>query len=279
MTQVVELSSGPVRFRDTGGEGPVLVFVHGLFHDGTVWRPAVEALGRDFRCVSPDLPLGAHTLPMRHSADLSPLGVARMVREFIDVLGLSDVTLVGTDTGGAVVQLLLADGCEKVGRVVLTPCDSFGNFLPPSLRGLQYLSKVPGLLGVAAQPLRAAWARRIGYRWLSRRPLDPDDTARWVRPLVADRRIARDTARFIAAIDRRSTLAAAETLRGFTRPVLLVWPRELPYFPFAHAERWARILPDARLVEIPDSYALVCRDQPRLLADAIAGFAVPARSA
>jgi pimeloyl-ACP methyl ester carboxylesterase len=275
----IELSAGPVRYGDTGGTGPVVVFVHGLFTGAAIWQPAVDALGPGFRCVSPDLPLGAHTLPMRPDADLSPRGVARLVGELIERLDLSDVTVVATDTGGAITQLLLADGCPRVGRVVLTPCDSFDNFLPPSIRGLQYAARVPGLLGVAVQPLRASWARRIGYHWLSRRPLDPAMTARWVRPLVSDRRISRDTARFLAAIDNRATLAAARKLREFDKPVLLLWPRTLPYFPFAHAEKWRRILPDARLVEVPDSYTLVCHDQPRLLADEIAGFIQPVTNA
>lgn len=276
MVHVVELSPGPVRYRDTGGTGPAVVFVHGLFTSGTVWQRTVEALGPDLRCIRPDLPLGAHTLPMRHTADLSPLGVARLIRELIETLDLPDVTLVATDTGGAVTQLLLADGCERVGRVVLTPCDSFDNFLPRSIRGLQYLARVPVLLGVAAQPLRAAWARRIGFHWLSRIPLDSAMTAEWVRPLVGDRRISRDTARFLAAVDHRATLAAAETLRGFDKPVLLLWPRRLPYFPFEHARRWVQILPEAVLVEVPDSYTLVCHDQPRLLADEITRFIEPA---
>jgi pimeloyl-ACP methyl ester carboxylesterase len=90
---------------------------------------------------------------------------------------------------------------------------------------------------------------------------------------VSDRRVRRDTARFLAAIDHRATLAAAERLRNFDKPVLLLWPRALPYFPFTYAERWARTLPDARLVEVPDSYAFVCHDQPLLLANEIAQFA------
>ena len=48
------------------------------------------------------------------------------------------MTLVANDTGGALTQILLASGdTERIGRVVLTPCDSFDNFLPPLFRPLQ----------------------------------------------------------------------------------------------------------------------------------------------
>ena len=50
MTEV-QLSAGPVEYTDTGGDGPVLLFVHGLLMSGTVWRKILDDLGRDFRCV------------------------------------------------------------------------------------------------------------------------------------------------------------------------------------------------------------------------------------
>src|SRR5438445_10232913 len=64
----IELSAGTVEYRDTGGPGPVLVFLHGVLMNGSAWRHVVAALGPDFRCVAPTLPLGAHRHPMRPEA-------------------------------------------------------------------------------------------------------------------------------------------------------------------------------------------------------------------
>ncbi|PQM48826.1 hypothetical protein C1Y40_00954 [Mycobacterium talmoniae] len=65
-------------------------------------------------------------------------------------------------------------------------------------------------------------------------------------------------------------------LRGFGKPVLLLWPRKAPFFPFAHAQRWAELLPDAHLVEVPDAYTFVSEDQPEFTAEAIAAFVTAA---
>ncbi|MGL5444700.1 MAG: alpha/beta fold hydrolase, partial [[Mycobacterium] stephanolepidis] len=127
-----ESSAGPIHYRDNG-DGPAIVFVHGLFVTSTMWRKVTEPLSQRFRCIAPDLPLGAHTTPMNASADLNPRSVAGLIRELIESLDLDNVTVVATDTGGAITQLLLADGCDRIGRVVLTPCDSFDNFLPISI--------------------------------------------------------------------------------------------------------------------------------------------------
>ena len=68
--------------------------------------------------------------------------------------------------------------------------------------------------------------------------------------------------------------AAGNTLiERFERPVLLAWSREDPIFPFAHAERYAAALPDARLVAFVDGYSFTPEDQPTAVADAIAAFA------
>ena len=84
----IELTAGTIEYRDTGGEGPVLVLLGGLVMDGSVWDPLVDDLRRDHRCVVPTLPLGAHRKAMHADADLSLHGFARMVGELLERLDL-----------------------------------------------------------------------------------------------------------------------------------------------------------------------------------------------
>lgn len=129
----VELSAGTIKYEDTGGSGPVVVLLHGLAMDGSLWRHVVADLRPDYRCVVPTLPLGGHRRPMRPDADLSLRAMVRLVGEFLERLALRDVTLVGNDWGGA--QLLISEGrAERVGRLVLVACEAFDNY-PPGLPG------------------------------------------------------------------------------------------------------------------------------------------------
>lgn len=269
----IELSAGTMRYHDSG-DGPPILFVHGLLVNASLWRKVVAALDDRFRCLAPDLPLGAHPYPMHADADMSPRGVARLIAEFLDALDVDGVTVVANDTGGAVTQLLLAEGCPRIARVVLTPCDSFDNFLPRSLRILQHVPRVPGLLAATAQLLRLGVVRRMSFAALAKRPIPPEIVAGWVRPGITDRGVRRDVGTFLRAIDYHDTLAAAEVLRSFAKPVLLLWPRKAPFFPFTHAQRWLELLPDAQLIEVPDAYTFVCEDQPEITAAAIASFVV-----
>jgi pimeloyl-ACP methyl ester carboxylesterase len=268
----VDIPIGRIRYRDEGA-GPPVVFVHGIFVDGGLWQPVIDRLRDTFRCLAPDWPLGAHILPARPGADLSPHGVARAIADLLEALDLREVTLVANDTGGAITQLLLASGCDRVSRVVLTPCDSFSNFPPPAIGFLPYAPRIPGALTVGAQLLRLHVVQKRAYQTVAKHPIPPETMAGWVRPFITDKAVRSDLGRFLRAIDNADTLAAADQLRTFDKPVLLVWPRKAPFFPFSHAQRWAELLPNARLVEVPDSYTYVSLDQPDFLAHEISTFA------
>ncbi len=140
-TRTLDLSAGPVRVRTWEGDGPTVLLVHGLLVDGRLWDAVSPRLAADgMHVVVPDLPLGAHDGPMLADADLSPRGVAQLVDELATTLGLSDVTLVGNDTGGAICQLVAAGQPAWLGGLVLTPCDSHENFLPKFFQPLQLLA-------------------------------------------------------------------------------------------------------------------------------------------
>ena len=272
----IELSAGTIEYTDTGGGGPVIVLLHGLLMDATLWDEVTAILSAGHRCVAPTLPLGAHRRAMEAGADLSLPGIAELVVEFLDRLGLDDVTLVGNDTGGAVVQLLAADGAPRVGRVVLASCDAFDNF-PPELTGrtLALAGKLPpALFGLVMQQMRLRPLRRlpVAFGWLTKR--GDAATARWIRPVLTQPEIRRDTALMLRSVfaDKRLLLSAAESLPAFDRPALIVWAADDRVMPAEHGQRLADLLADGRLLEIPDSYTLIPLDQPAQLADAIREF-------
>jgi pimeloyl-ACP methyl ester carboxylesterase len=112
--QNVQLSAGTIEYEDTGGDGPVVVMLHGLAMDGSLWRHVVRELCHTFRCVVPTLPLGGHRIPMRPDADLSPHGIARLEAEFLERLDLRDVTMVGKRFGPAADRSRGVSGPDRV---------------------------------------------------------------------------------------------------------------------------------------------------------------------
>ncbi|NUW34801.1 alpha/beta hydrolase [Nonomuraea sp. SMC257] len=271
----IELSAGVIEYTDTGGDLPVVVFLHGLTIDSTVWRKVVPELAGEYRCVLPTLPLGSHRRPMRPGADLSLRGLALLVGEFLERLGLREVTLVLNDWGGA--QVLVSEGrAERVGRLVLTACEAFDNY-PPGLPGrtIAAAARIPGGLWLTMKALRLRAMRRApgGWGWMSKRPVADEVMDGWFRPAATDPAIRRDLAAYIRSTPAKEVLLDwAERMRGFDRPVLVVWAAEDRLMPRAHGRGLAELFPDARLVEIADSYTLIPEDRPEALVKALRDF-------
>jgi pimeloyl-ACP methyl ester carboxylesterase len=272
----VELSVGTIEYDDTGGPGPVIVLVHGLLMDGAQWRLVVAELRRDFRCILPTLPLGAHRHPMNADADLSLRGQGRIIAELLERLDLRDVTLCFNDWCAA--QVMIADGrVDRIARLALASCEAFENY-PPGIPGrLAALSgKLPGGVAIMRRTLLNRALRRlpITFGSMSKRGV-PDDVMRaWLAPL-AERDIKRDFRKYVGDIKqgKRDLLAATDALKTFDRPVLIVWAEEDRLMPPEHGRRLAATFPNSHLVEVADSYTLIPEDQPGVLADALRAFA------
>jgi pimeloyl-ACP methyl ester carboxylesterase len=272
----IDLSAGTIEYEDTGGEGPVVVFLHGLIMDGSVWRHVVEDLRADYRCVLPTLPLGGHRKPMHAGADLSMHGIAQLTGEFIARLGLDHITLAMNDWGGG--QLLIGGEHDaRLARLVLCACEAFDNVPPQgTARALPYIARVPGGIAGALMPFRFNRLRRLPMTFgpLSKRPVPRDVMDRWFAPALEHREIRRDLRKYVlsSAQGRRDLLAASEALRSFDRPALVVWASEDRLMPLEHGPRLAELLPRGQLVEIGDTYTLIPEDQPAVLAAHIRKF-------
>jgi pimeloyl-ACP methyl ester carboxylesterase len=279
----VDIPQGRINYRVAGPDGattPPVVFIHGLLVNGELWTGVAESLAaRGIRSYAPDLPLGSHPIALRPDADLTPRGVARLIIAFLEALDLTDVTLVGNDTGGALCQFLIDTDDSRIGRLVLTDCDAFDQFPPPPFGLIVKVGRRPGRLRAMMAPMRATWVRNslLGYGSLVRQPLDANLTRRWITPAIADAGVRRDTARFLQGVHPKELLDVSTRLGRFTKPVLLVWGNADRFFKLDFARRLRDAFPDARLVEIDGGRTFLALDEPQRVADEIhaACYATP----
>jgi pimeloyl-ACP methyl ester carboxylesterase len=267
----VQLPQGAVSYRETGAGEPI-VFVHGFLVDGRLWDGTAAALAKDFRCIQPDWPMGSHRVAMDPGADLSPPGMAALIARFIEELGLEQVTVVGNDSGGAISQVLVTKHPERIGRLVLTNCDSHDNFPPAPFNLMPPLAKLPGGMTAITLPFRIGAVRRRAYAQFAKRPIPSRLVDSWLEPSMRDAGVRRDTRKFTVGIHKRHTLEAAEKLARFERPALIAWAPEDRFFKLSYAERLAETIPDARLETIADAKTFVPFDQPERLAALIGSF-------
>jgi pimeloyl-ACP methyl ester carboxylesterase len=269
----VSLPQGTLRYRERG-QGEPLVFLHGLLVNGDLWRNVVPELAGSYRCITPDLPLGSHDVPMGAGANLTPPAVATMVRDFLDALGIERATLIANDTGGAISQLVTTEWPERVERLILTPCDCFDIFPPKMFSYLKLLASVPGGIWAMAQTTRSRSLRKspMAFGWLAKRGIEEEAARSYFEPCQRSAAIRRDTAKACLGLDPRHTLEAARRFDRFPRPVLVVWALEEKLFPTTYAERLARAFPNAHLEMLADCYTFIPEDRPEELARVIREF-------
>ena len=251
---------------DSGGDGPPVLFLHGALVDRTLWDPVIALLG-DRRCLAPTLPLGSHRTPVPDRSALTPTGVADTIADLIAELGLTDLTVVASDTGGALLQLLLARRPEGIARVVFTPCDALEVFPPALFKPLFLAGRSPYALAAFLSPLRVpgAWRLPIGFGWLTKRATD-ELVAGWAAPALGNFEIVRDGAHFLRHVEAGLLLDAAPKLAAFEGEAVFCWPTRDRAFKVELGRRLAAQFRNPRFVEIDDSYSFVSIDRPDALA-------------
>jgi pimeloyl-ACP methyl ester carboxylesterase len=272
---VIDIPQGRIEYRLAGPQAstePPVVFVHGLLVNAELWTKVADALAlRGVRSYAPDLPLGSHRIPWPAGTDLSPRGVARLIEGFLAAHELTNVTLVGNDTGGALCQFLIDADHSRVGRLVLTNCDAFDQFPPAPFGLIVKAGRRPAGLRAMMTSVRPKALRHsvLGFGGLARDPLDPALTRRWITPSLTDPAVRRDAAEFLRHVHPDDLLDISTRLRQFPKPVRLVWGTADPFFKIGIAHRLRDAFADATLVEIASGRTFLPLDEPERIADEI----------
>ena len=267
---------GPLAWRSSG-EGPPLVFFAGALANGDLWRDVVAALEDRYRCITIDLPLGAHPWPLSAGADRSATSLARLLLDCLELLDLEDTTVIANDTAGGLLLLSLATdhpALARVGRLVLTNCESYEKFPPGSLRPASALSRTfPRLVRALLRlQLRSSIARRRAASTVLATGLDDEREESFFGPVQRERRVADDLVAAMAGFRPQLLIEAAPAIARFDRPVLLIWGDACKFFPMTDAQRLASEFPTATLIPVPQAKTWVPIDNPVAVADAIVKF-------
>jgi len=272
----LETRLGPLAWQSSG-QGPALVFFAGALANHDLWRDVVAALQDRYRCITIDLPLGAHPWPLSPGADRSATSLARLLLDCLDLLEVEDATVVANDTAGGLLLLSLASdhpALGRAGRLVLTNCESYDQFPPDKLKKATAACRAfPRLArtGLRLQ-FRSSAVRRRGIATVTASGLDDERAESFFGPIRRDRRVADDMVAAMAGERPQLLIDAAEAIHGFDRPVLLIWGESCDFFPMAHARRLASDFPRATLVPVPGAKTWVPVDNPAVVADAIGTF-------
>lgn len=240
----VEVGDGRLCVADLG-EGPPVLFLHGLAGSFSEWRHLLGPVGASRRVVAPDL-LGAGESDKPARGNYSIEAQARRVRALLDILDLPRVDVVASSYGGGVALRLAVDHPGRVSRMALVAPVCYRERLP----WFAAPCRLPGVAAVAEAFRVPAWAAPLARRLSVHLAAASDDE---VQGLFGEINACGTRAAMVGWVrgalrsDARSVQAGLRTLRS---PTLLIWGRQDPIVPVELGRRLARALPEARLMEL-----------------------------
>jgi pimeloyl-ACP methyl ester carboxylesterase len=115
-TQDIDANGVTLHVR-TGGEGPVVVLIHGFGDTGDMWAPLAADLARDHRVIIPDLRgMGLSSHPQEGYDKRTQAGD---IRTILTSLGIDQATIVGHDIGTMVAYAYAARYPDKTQKLVV----------------------------------------------------------------------------------------------------------------------------------------------------------------
>jgi pimeloyl-ACP methyl ester carboxylesterase len=222
--RMVATRHGKVSVVDVG-EGPALLFVHGVFSGAFLWSQAMAALRTERRCIALDLPAHGES-PMSYDQDLSLSALADILEDLCRELELEQVDLVGNDTGGAICQIFAAGHHERIRTLTLTNCDAHDNLPPEAFRNGKELAERGELAGVfvhlATHRAEANGIPGLGMTFERPERLDDEEFHLWLGH-YANLAQAEAGQHFTTFAKAEDLLAAEENLKALGAPTLIIW--------------------------------------------------------
>jgi len=235
-----------------GGDGPVLLLLHGIAGSSQTWIPAMELLAPEYTVLAPDFVGHGHS--DKPSGDYSLGNFANWMRDFLAVLGIDRATVVGQSFGGGVAMQFAYQFPDRCERLVLVDAGGLGRDVNWALR-LVTLPAAEYVLPMVFPSFVRSWgdsvarlAERVGFRsvpavevWHSYRSLTEVEHRRaFVRTM---RSVIDPGGQTVSAMDR---LYLAEQI-----PTLIVWGEQDRIIPVAHAYEALKAAPHSRLEVLP----------------------------
>ncbi|MBE2314837.1 alpha/beta hydrolase [Solirubrobacter sp. CPCC 204708] len=269
LTHDVTVLGKRVRVVDTGGDGPPLLFLHGLGGLWQNWLLNIPAFMDRFRVIAPDLPgFGGSEMP---AGRISIQGFARVIDQLCDQLGIDCPVVVGNSMGGFIGAELALAFPTRVQKLVLVSAAGIS---------VEHMWKEPVM---AIGRLMAVGAARVGVKQLpvATRPrlrraalqLVVRYPERLSVPLASELVVGAGTPGFVGGLDAVLDYSFRERLPEIEIPVLIVWGRNDILIPVADAYEFEELIgANARAVVFDDTGHLSMLERPSRFNGLLAEF-------
>jgi pimeloyl-ACP methyl ester carboxylesterase len=255
------------------GDGPPIVFVHGLSGSWPNWLEQLPVFAAEHRVIAMDLPGFGHSPMPTETITISLY--ARILDSLLETLGVSAATLVGNSMGGFVSSELAIAFPQRVERLVLISAAGLSTYQHRSVERVEpYLRRIAPMVAAytAWTATRSDWiSRRAGLRnislgFVTRHP------SRLPAPLAAEQIRGAGKPGFMQALRANIDYPIRERLPEIACPTLIVWGDEDKVIPVRDASLFEELIPNSRKVIFEDTGHMAMLERPLAFNELLASF-------
>ncbi len=263
-TETIDVAGRPRNVWRAGDSGPLVLLVHGIPTNHTLWWDVVPRLHEHARLVAVDM-LGYGGSPAPAGTGVDIASQASALLDLLDTLGEERAVVVGHDLGGGVTQILATTAPQRVAGAVVVDGVCYDGWPVPGIKALKLawpvLERLPA--GALEKVLRTALRPLFSHQDRAGQAVDRF-VAPWLEPGGGSR-----LARHLRAADSVYTQAVAPFLPRLDLPLEVVWGMRDSQMKPRYGERLARDVPGANLTRVDDANHFVPVDRPDVVADAV----------
>jgi pimeloyl-ACP methyl ester carboxylesterase len=265
----IEIAGRSVNYVDIGsGDGPPVVFVHGLGGAWQNWLENIPRVAQERRALALDLPGFGHSEMPRSQITVTSYG--RCVNQFCEELGLGEVVLVGNSMGGFVAAEASIEYPSRVERLVLVSAAgiSITNiFRRPALTWGRVAAAL-GAYGAAntTAAIKRPAVRHFALGFVMRHPTRVRADLCWEQVHAAGTEGFHDALEALLDYDFRPRL------REISCPTLIVWGKQDMLVPVQDADEFEREIPNARKILMDDTGHVPMLERPVKFNDCLLDF-------
>lgn len=255
------------------GEGPPLVFVHGLSGSWPNWLEQLPVFASTHRVIAMDLPgFGRSPMPTER---ITISGYARTLDSLFAQLGADAAVVVGNSMGGFVSAELAINFPQRVERLVLVSAAGLSTYAHPgATRALPALKLIEHVLTASAGWIAAksdTVARRPGLRNATL-GLVTAHPSRLPAALAAEQVRGAGKPGFLQALQANIDYDFSQRLGEIACPTLIVWGDRDRVITVRDAERFAQLIPGSRRVLFEDTGHMAMLERPTEFNDLLTEF-------
>ena len=274
-----EVERARMNYIDVGsGEGPPVVFIHGLSGSWQNWLENLPYFAQKHRCIAMDLPgHGYSDMPVEK---ISMSGYARQVDALCDQLGIDKCIVVGNSMGGFVTAELCIQHPQRVERACLVAAAGI-SITNLRRRPVLTATRVVGALGATSAAQNRFIVARPRLRWfftnfVFRHP------SRIAADLMYEQLRGAGKPGLYDALDALTSYDFRDRLTEIKAPTLIVWGEHDMLVPVEDAHEFERLIPQSRTVILDDTGHVPMLERPQkfneLLEELIEGRGVGAET-